>query len=1460
VTATVPLAVGVNTLTATATNAFGTADASITVTRGAAPVIAITAPADGLLTNQTPIEVTGTLAGSSPVDVTVNGVAATVTGGTWTATVPLVEGANSLTATATNAFGGASDARSVTLDTAPPLVTITAPADGVATSDESVTVSGTVTDASPIASFTLNGAAVPLVGGTFTTTVALAAGANPITAVAVDAAGNQGDDAASITHGFAPGVAITAPADGTLTALSAIAVSGTVTGTTPVTIDVNGVATSVIGGTWTASVPLVEGANSLTAAATNAFGSASDAISVTLDATPPVVTITTPAEGAQTAAGSVVVEGTVVDASAITALLVNGLPVSVVGGSFTTTVSLAVGANPIAAVATDAAGNTGSDSVDVTRGIPPTIAIATPGQGFATTQAEALVTGAVTGTEPLIVVVNGLAASVAAGAFSATIPLSLGANAITASVSNAFGNANAEVSGTRTETGPPLSITIQSPPSGSVVSARVIPVSGTVSDGTAQVTVNGAAAIVTGTQYIAPVVELVEGENTLVAVATRGSETAQSQTAVTYNAPPRVVITSPADGDQLRVAATEVEGVVDDLAAFVDVNGVVASVGPGGRFTASDVPLALGENPLRARAIDPFGAMGTDEVRVTRDDASLPPLRLVFVSLRRYPFVVESETEPSPLIAEDPAAFRAALDSLGFPGDEFEPPIERIQYSHGGHVAFVFAEEPGDVDFFENDVFLDGPLPLQPIEALPNDFLFQFGDLDPALIPALLPVDFEARYYATFDRSIIIEGGEPPQGDSTLRAVATHGGVDELLASAETGLPFVAIHSPAAGSTVASGSVTLTGTAVSDGNLFQRVRYVVQDTENYIQIATGSAPLVAGRFTIPDVPLGTGRHCATVTAIDAAGNSEGASTCITVDADAPAVSLVSPRDGEAVLASSVAVDLNFAAPMTLVSVNGTPDGRSFPAGLASGALLLALAPGANVVTLVVDSGAGPVTLSFTLFRVASIEPIRILEPADGALLNTTSTLVSVRAPLGTSAVTINGTVATRAADGVSFTADVAVRSGDNPVAAIAYPFGQTATANLVGDFRAPRLLASIPEDRVTTANDEIFLAGFFDEAARVSVESPAGTVSASTRFDLARSNQLFGSEVHRFDVAALPLLAGSNPITVRARDAAGNETAYALTVERRSGALQLVSPAAGSSVADLVTSVTLRASETVTVDAWVVAGRQVPALASIAIAAGVDTIVSGIRSPRRERPAHRPPPRGRHERSAELQLTSTEADCATVAGQVTDAHQRCDRARSSRSPRVASASTSSRMPTATISRRWCRDPSQWRPPPRATRLQRIRARHRRRDVRRRRGPRVDRPPRGGERSAHPRPARGSRHGLRDADGRRYRAEPAVQRHRERHRGAGRGQPLHGEARAARDGREHDRGQCFGAGAPRRHEERRRGALEYAGAPGEAVLAAGWRARPRRRARSARVAAHPRDPWERIAIRARLPST
>jgi len=68
-----------------------------------APVVAITFPADGETVASSPIDVSGTVSDSSS-SVTVNGIIATVSAGTFTATgVPLVEGSNIITAEAVSA-------------------------------------------------------------------------------------------------------------------------------------------------------------------------------------------------------------------------------------------------------------------------------------------------------------------------------------------------------------------------------------------------------------------------------------------------------------------------------------------------------------------------------------------------------------------------------------------------------------------------------------------------------------------------------------------------------------------------------------------------------------------------------------------------------------------------------------------------------------------------------------------------------------------------------------------------------------------------------------------------------------------------------------------------------------------------------------------------------------------------------------------------------------------------------------------------------------------------------------------------------------------------------------------------------------------------------------------------------------------------------------------------------------
>ncbi|HEU4427392.1 MAG TPA: hypothetical protein VFT98_01445, partial [Myxococcota bacterium] len=214
---------------------------------GELPTVSIATPPEGGLLSASPVSVTGSV--SPGATVTVNGNAATVSGTTFNASLPLADGAHTLTALATNATGSASDAVNITVDTTPPVVTITSPPDGVTTTAALIGVTGTVADASAIVSLTVNGQSVALVNGEFSTTVALALGGNTITATAVDAAGHSGSDSVTATRGDPPAISITSPTSGLLTNQTPLTVSGTITGTAPIAVAVNGVSATVTGTT-----------------------------------------------------------------------------------------------------------------------------------------------------------------------------------------------------------------------------------------------------------------------------------------------------------------------------------------------------------------------------------------------------------------------------------------------------------------------------------------------------------------------------------------------------------------------------------------------------------------------------------------------------------------------------------------------------------------------------------------------------------------------------------------------------------------------------------------------------------------------------------------------------------------------------------------------------------------------------------------------------------------------------------------------------------------------------------------------------------------------------------------------------------------------------------------------------------------------------------------------------------
>ncbi len=180
----------------------------VVVHRFSVPAVTITSPRDLSLTTAETIDVSGTL--SDPLaSVTVNGVAAVVTGGTFVApAVEIVAGGNLLSAVATDPAGRSGAAKvTVFRDAEPPRVRIDRPATGARVHQAVISVSGLVNDLTlgtvngDQATVTVNGVAARVSNRGFVVeAVPLVPGDNLLRAVATDASGNTA--AAEITVAF----------------------------------------------------------------------------------------------------------------------------------------------------------------------------------------------------------------------------------------------------------------------------------------------------------------------------------------------------------------------------------------------------------------------------------------------------------------------------------------------------------------------------------------------------------------------------------------------------------------------------------------------------------------------------------------------------------------------------------------------------------------------------------------------------------------------------------------------------------------------------------------------------------------------------------------------------------------------------------------------------------------------------------------------------------------------------------------------------------------------------------------------------------------------------------------------------------------------------------------------------------------------------------------------------------
>lgn len=321
-------------------------------------------------------------AGWNNTDVTVTFTCADAISGVATcppASTASAEGVATVSGTAVDVAGNsASTSVTVRLDKTGPQIAVTSPAPNAVVSAASLSITGTVTDAlSGVVSLSCNGVAATVTRGSFSCAASLVAGLNTIQLAASDAAGNTSTSSLSVRVSAAPAVRILEPRNFSFLNLSPITVRGTVDDPN-VTVKVNGVAAPVSNGSFSVVVPLVEGNNTLTAVATTAGGFVgTGSVEVTLDTTPPRVTIQSPADGFVTSDAAVSVSGIVNDVVVGTVndqqaqVTVNGTAATVANRSFIVpAVPLAMGDNVIQAIGRDRVGNSFTARIHVVRQAP----------------------------------------------------------------------------------------------------------------------------------------------------------------------------------------------------------------------------------------------------------------------------------------------------------------------------------------------------------------------------------------------------------------------------------------------------------------------------------------------------------------------------------------------------------------------------------------------------------------------------------------------------------------------------------------------------------------------------------------------------------------------------------------------------------------------------------------------------------------------------------------------------------------------------------------------------------------------------------------------------------------------------------------------------------------------------------------------------------------------------------
>jgi hypothetical protein len=1117
-------------------------------------------------------------------------VAASIEAGVYRCVLPIVEGANTFVVTATDTTGHASTiTRTLILDTTLPVVVITAPVSTHFTPAQTMTVRGTVADATAV-SLTVNGVVAIVTPGpvgspsTFeATNVPVGPGPTAVfTAVATDAGGNVGTAAVTIgVDRIAPVVTITVPEtaaylpgvettvviqvkDSTLTSATVNSVVATrgacVASPTP-----DEPARQQC--TFEARIPITPGALTIAASSTDAAGNQGLAqISVTVDATAPVLTVITPAAGLITKATSLSVTGTVTDSSPLT-LTIDGVSVTPdAAGSY----SLDVAAGPeglrsIQLLARDAAGNETPRTVVVTIDrTAPVLTIGQPSNGARLGSSTASVTAQFSDdhldVSTFTATLDGAAFTMTVGAGSATgvaSGLAEGAHTVVVSIADRAGNLTTrEVTFTVDTTVP--SIVLDQPVAASLLSTATPAVAIRYSDAqgvdtaTLRILVDGADRTSRFTILpdgaTATLEAVAEGAHTLVAqikdlTGNLASTTIEFSTDTIV---PQVAIVAPLAAARLNTARPALRftyldpsgsGIaVQSAKAFLDGVDITTSFALSATeaIGAPPSPLADGNHTLRVEVADL--AQNVSSAEITFHVDTIAP-------------TVTIESPAEGLFTNDVT------------------PAVRISFADPGG-------NPSGVSAAALHVYLSSPGPATPDVEVTSSLTVAGSILSGDLPGALVAGKYRLRVTLADQAGNAVEASTLFEVDVTAPTFE----VVQLPANA-----VIATRTPA---------FLIRYSDDSSGVAVERFAFRVDGVDRTARLNT-EATQASGTLLEADA-LAEGPHTYDFTIFDKAGNrTDSGPIAFVVDVAPPTATLVEPAPLSFIGLNTPRVRFEFVdgnpssginPAATRIQVDGTDRTADFSVtagGAMAAALAPALADGEHTVRADIADMAGNPAFVIGRFTVDTQPPVLTPEiPETGRLVGGSALSADGRATVTGTVFdidpTLTATCAAGAAAGVATVSNgaysclVPVVEGANQISVTitdSTGHAATATRTLTVDRIAPAITISEPTEGLFTAALTLTVGGQVTDASAVtvSVNGQAAVVTPAP-----------GAGPATYEATSVSVGSGpSAPFNVVATDAAGNTATVTVTVrvDRKAPVVVITVPAQGAYLRGGVTTV-----------------------------------------------------------------------------------------------------------------------------------------------------------------------------------------------------------------------------------------------------------------------------------------------